>query len=145
MKSCWINKQSISLGNRFFFFLLKVIQNSNVPFPFFLEKVSFPNVILWCDLEDTGYKCSQIAEIYIMRRHLQWVQKGWFWLVYVWCKRWHWAKLYIPWKPYGKYHCQWCLMSPNIAMVSLQEISACWPSCLVFILYLKIQITKFAF
>ena len=82
MKGCRINKQSITLGYK----LLKMIHIShfvgrreeNFLFLLFLEKVTFPNVILWYGLEDTGYKCSQIVEINIMKKHLPWVQKWCF-------------------------------------------------------------------
>lgn len=82
MKGCWINKQSITLGYK----LLKMIQISHFvgrgeekfPFLFFLEKVTFPNVILWYGLEDIGYRRSQIDEINIMKKHLSCIQKWCF-------------------------------------------------------------------
>lgn len=72
------------------FFLLKIIQLSHSvdrreeKFPFLVffgeSGISKSHPVMW--LKDTGYK-SQIAEINIMRKHLQRVQKGCFWLIYI--------------------------------------------------------------
>lgn len=56
-------------------------REENFPFLLFFGEsgISKSHPVMW---KDTGYKC-QIAEINIMRKHLQRVQKGCFWLIYI--------------------------------------------------------------